>query len=284
MNLRSFISTTIAVIALLVSSVCFAQVRFTDGGLSGQWWNPSRDGEGLFVEIIETNAGPKISVAWFTYDGQGFQMWLTGAADLEGSPSSVTIPVVVTGGPKFGNAYNPADLQRSTWGTLTLTFNNCDSGLLSYASSVDGFGSGGIELTRITSLRQVQCMDPPPPVGSGITPGKWNGDGVCFYVSEDGRTLTSNGSGCLGGRAFDLELNGTDQNGNACKVVVECTGVIAIVDNGFTCNSSKGEAIAMGSFINGGSNNGGSATGAAQQVENSNVCTAFNWKALPNNP
>ena len=279
MIFRKAMQFAIVTMALLISGVCYAQMNISDGGVSGQWYNPSRDGEGIFLEVVRTNSGQQIAVSWFTYDTEGFQLWLVGNVAIDGDTTSVTTPLVVTGGAKFGDAYDPADVQRETWGTLTLTFNNCSSGLLSYASSVDGFGSGAIELTRLTSLTQVQCTDPTPPAGTGIAPGKWNGDGVCFNVSEDGRTLTSNGSGCINGRAFDLDINSTDQDGHACKVVVECTGIIAIVDNGFSCNSGKGEAIAIGSFIN-----GSSATGSAQQVEGSSVCTAQNWKALPNNP
>ena len=277
MNLKKTITTTIALIALLVSSVSFAQVSFTDGGLSGQWWNPSRDGEGLFVEIIRSNAGSQISVAWFTYDEQGFQMWLTGIAALEGDPTSVTIPVTRTNGPKFGPDYNPGDLNRATWGTITLAFQNCSSGLLSYASSV-GFGSGAIELTRISSLVQVQCIDPPPPSGTGITPGRWTGPGVCFNVSDDGRTVTSSQSLCDSSRAFDSDINSVDQNGSSCDAEVECDGVFAIIDNGFTCTNKEGREIAVGSFVN-----GNSAAGAAQETENTSICTA-QWTATPDNP
>lgn len=277
MNFRKSISSIIAAIAILGSSMCFAQTSFTDGGLSGSWYNPGRDGEGIFLEVVRLSSGQRLSVAWFTYDNNGFQMWLTGAADIEGEPTSVTIPVTVTNGAKFGPAFNPEDVNRANWGTLTLTFNNCSQGLLSYASSA-GFGTGAIELTRLTNLEQVQCNDPPPPSGTGITPGKWTGVGMCFYVSADGRTLTSEGSICDSGRAFDSDINSTDQNGSLCDAEVECDGVIAIVDNGFSCTNKEGREIAVGSFIN-----GSSAAGVAQETENTSVCTA-NWSATPDSP
>lgn len=274
MSIRQFIHSTFVVIALMISSVSLAQVSLTEGGVSGQWYNANRDGEGLFVEIVDSGDSQQISVAWFTYDTDGFQMWLVGNVVLEGS-TSVTIPVVVTNGPKFGQDYDMADLNRQTWGTLTLTFPDCNTALLSYASSVDGFGSGAINLVRLTNLTQVRCTDVEPPPGSGITPGRWSGNQVCFNVSQDGRTLTSEGSTCDNGRAFDSDIDSTN-NGNPCDAEVQCQGVIAIVDGSFSCTSS-GE-IAVGTF-----HSESSASGAAQETETSGVCTA-NWTATPDNP
>jgi hypothetical protein len=54
MRFRMSISSTIAVVAMFFSSMCFAQVSLTEGGASGSWWNPTRDGEGIFVEIART--------------------------------------------------------------------------------------------------------------------------------------------------------------------------------------------------------------------------------------
>ena len=94
MRVRKSISSTIAVIVMF-SSMCFAQVSLTEGGASGSWFNLARDGEGIFVEIVQTNNVPRISVAWFTYDLQGFQMYLTGAGDLTSDQTTVTISVQV---------------------------------------------------------------------------------------------------------------------------------------------------------------------------------------------
>ena len=269
------ISSVFAVIAILVSSMCFAQVNISEGGISGQWYNPSRDGEGLFVEVVDTNSGQQISVSWFTYDLDGFQMWLVGNVAIQANQTSVTIPVFVTNGPKFGPDYDPADIMRATWGTLTLVFDTCSTGLLAYESSVAGFGSGGIELTRLTSLTQVRCTEPPPPSGSGITPGRWTGSQVCFNVSADGRTLTSEGSLCDNGRAFDSDIDTVREDGTPCDAEVQCQGVIAIVDGSFSCTSS-GE-IAVGTFLS-----PTSAAGVAQETETSSVCIA-EWTATPDN-
>jgi hypothetical protein len=273
MKFRKPIQSTVAVIALLISSLCFAQASITEGGVSGQFYNAGRDGEGLFVEIVDTsNGGQQISVAWFTYDLDGFQMWLVGNIVLEGDPTTVTIPVVVTNGPKFGQDYDMADLNRVSWGTLTLTFPDCNSAVLSYASSAPGFGSGAINLTRLTNLTQVRCTDVPPPV-AGLTPGRWIGSGVCLFVAQDGRSLTSENSTCDSGRSVDTDIeNLVDDQGGSCDVEVETRATIAIIDGSFAY-SQGGESI-VGTFTS-----GTSATGIAQEVENT-TCTGP-WTVSP---
>ena len=203
-------------------------------------------------------------------------MWLVGNVIIQADQTSVTIPVKVTNGPKFGPDYDPADKMQTIWGTLTLVFDSCSTGLLAYESSVAGFGSGGIELTRLTSLTQVRCTEPPPPSGSGITPGRWSGPQVCFNVSADGRTLTSQGSFCDSNRSFDADIDSVTEGGNPCDAEVECQGVIAIVDGSFSCTDSG--AIAVGTFTS-----PTTASGVAQESESSGVCTA-NWTATPDNP
>jgi hypothetical protein len=258
---------------LPVSTLCFADVDLSDGGASGQWYNLSRDGEGIFVEIIYSEGIQKISVAWFTYDENGNQMWLVGLADLQSGQTTVTIPAIVTSGPVFGPDYDPAAVKRTSWGTLTLNFSTCSAGILSYASSA-GFGSGAINLTRLTSLTQVRCDDPPPV--TGLTPGRWTGSGVCIFVSQDGRSLTSEGSICGGGRSVDTDIeNQMDENGSNCDVEVETMDTIAIVDGSFAY--SKGGESIVGTFTS-----ATSANGAAQEVE-STTCTG-NWTVSPDNP
>jgi hypothetical protein len=269
---KSFL-TAFLLVVLFFSSLCVADVNLSNGGVSGQWYNPSRDGEGLFVEIVEGSTNQQFAVSWFTYDENGNQMWLVGNVVIEGDLTSVVVPVVVTNGPMFGPDYDPAALNRTSWGTLTLAFPSCSTGLLSYASSV-GFGSGAINLTRLTSLTQVRC-DEPPPV-TGLTPGRWTGSGVCFYVSQDGRSLTSEGSICGSGRSVDTDIEAQmDENGSLCDVEVETRDTIAIIDGSFAY-SQGGESI-IGTFTS-----STSARGVAQEVE-STTCTG-EWVVSPDNP
>ena len=196
---------------ILASTSALADLTLAEGGASGQWFNVSRDGEGIFLEIVDTNSGPQVAIAWFTYDKNGNQMWLSGAVSVGNNATSANIPVIVTEGPVFGTDYDPDDLEVDNWGNLQVRFSDCSNGFMTYSSST-GFGSDTIPLVRLTSLVQVDCDAPEPPTGTPqITPGLWSGNGVCFNVSADGNSITDVDSDC-DRKALDSEVAGR----NAC--------------------------------------------------------------------
>jgi len=131
---------------LLISSNALADLTLADGGASGQWFNASRDGEGIYVEIVAAGSGTQISAAWFTYDQNGDQMWLVGNKSINQTQTIVTFPVFVLDGPVFRPNYDLDDVNRVEWGTLTLSFPSCNDALLTYASTT-GFGTDTIPQT-----------------------------------------------------------------------------------------------------------------------------------------
>lgn len=113
----------------------------------GSWYNPNRDGEGFLIDMVYNGNSPTLIAYWYTYD-QGQQMWLVGAAPFSNSDTSVQMDMYVTDGPSFGDAFNPADVNRTPWGTVTFSFPSCNSAVVSYSSQM-GYGSGTIQLSRI---------------------------------------------------------------------------------------------------------------------------------------
>ena len=82
MNKKSLLFAILLPVCLLFSTSTMADLVLADGGATGQWFNPQRDGEGVFVEIVESGGGGRVvAISWFTYDQFGEQMWLTGAAE-----------------------------------------------------------------------------------------------------------------------------------------------------------------------------------------------------------
>ena len=121
-------------------------------GQSGSWYNPARSGEGFDLQWLDNGAA---IVTWYTYDANGNQVWLLGVGSQQGN-AIVFDQMAITNGPKFGAAYNKADLQQDDWGSLTLTL-DCNGGTAHYASKQAAFGSGDLTLTRLTHLQQPAC-------------------------------------------------------------------------------------------------------------------------------
>lgn len=54
-------------LSLLATGNVLANLLLAEGGATGSWFNPDRNGEGIFLEIVESgDNGRAISVAWYT--------------------------------------------------------------------------------------------------------------------------------------------------------------------------------------------------------------------------
>ena len=125
------------------------------GKQSGNWYSPTRSGEGFLLEVGASGSDRTIIATWFTYkDGQ--QLWIVGSASLPVGTTSIQIPMFVTRGGQFGAAFNPATVVAEAWGSLTFTFPGCNAATVNYAPLV---GAGGtIQMVRLkTQIDGLGC-------------------------------------------------------------------------------------------------------------------------------
>lgn len=122
-------------------------------GYSGSYFDPSHDGEGIILQVINATT---VVVQWFTYDGQGNQYWIQGIGTLNGDTITVDEAFAYSG-PRYGPSYDPGDLVPVTWGSITIEFNGCDAATFTYDSALAGFGQGTQEMQRLTTLLGVDC-------------------------------------------------------------------------------------------------------------------------------
>jgi len=126
--------------------------------ISGSWFDQTHDGEGLVIEIL--NDGRAV-VFWFSYDNDGGQAWFVGTGQQDGSIITSSNMKITSGG-RFGPDFNPADVERSPWGSLVVEL-GCDFGRFDYASTWPAYGSGKQTLTRLTSVGNPECQDSKAP-------------------------------------------------------------------------------------------------------------------------
>jgi hypothetical protein len=120
--------------------------------MSGAWYDPSHNGEGWLLEIL--NDGQAL-LAWFTYDSEGRQAWFYNNGTVDGN--TVTFDLLVPSGTDFGPTFDPNELNLPAWGRASFTFENCNSGSMTYDSPIPGYGSGSIGLTRLTGISGLPC-------------------------------------------------------------------------------------------------------------------------------
>ena len=223
---------------LLSTQIAHAQLNLADGYASGQWWNPARDGEGFYVEVIDTGGKLQVGVAMYSYDEAGKQLWLVGNIAIAEGDTLATVPVFLIEGPVWGTAYDPADKSTTEFGNIVVQFPSCDSALFNVQSNVQGLESGNYSLVRATGLVGVDCVEPPPPDGPPpeeppeITPGLWTAEGVCFFVDADGTQIIDSDQ-CDEGKSFSARVDGVEVPATldpSCKAYVVCNGAWPIVD------------------------------------------------------
>jgi len=122
-------------------------------GITGSWFDRSREGEGFNIEIIGPELDPQLLAYFYTYDDSGNQMWLTGVAAANGD--TAIVPMQVTSGTVFGPDFDPNDVMYADWGTITFTFSSCSAGTAEYTST--NFGSGSYNIEKLTSVSGATC-------------------------------------------------------------------------------------------------------------------------------
>ena len=121
--------------------------------LSGAWFDPSHAGEGFIVEIMWS--GEPV-VYWFSYGPDGSRRWFFGVGtDLGGT--LVFDEMLTTAGGIFGDDFDPLLVDELPWGELELQI-SCTGGTATYNSTEPGFGSGQLQLTRLSQLDGLECI------------------------------------------------------------------------------------------------------------------------------
>lgn len=129
-------------------------------GLSGSWFDPQRSGEGYALQWINPH---QAILTWYTYDDTGRQYWMIGEGRIA-ADGRLVAQLHATRGARFGAAFDPDDVERFAWGQVALAL-DCGGGVAEYASPLAGFGTGAIDLQRLTGLDRLPCPWRAPALG-----------------------------------------------------------------------------------------------------------------------
>lgn len=130
-------------------------------GLNDAWYNPETDGQGLFINVFPDLGA--ISLSWFTYDtefppldapsnlGDAGHRWLNALGPIEGNKSMMEISV--SSGGLFDT---PTDTEEVIDGSITLTFESCNSATLVYDITSIG-QQGTVPIRRVANDNIALC-------------------------------------------------------------------------------------------------------------------------------
>ena len=120
--------------------------------LSGSWYDRSHSGEGFIIEVLIDG---RVVVYWFSFDPLGNRRWFFDVGEIRDG-KLVFDNLRTTSGGIFGPDFSTDTIEIKPWGSLELDI-DCDGGTATYASTEPGFGSGVLNVVRLTSIDQLPC-------------------------------------------------------------------------------------------------------------------------------
>jgi uncharacterized protein (DUF1800 family) len=121
---------------------------------SGSWYDPAQSGHGIFTEVLGSGASRQMLAIWYVYLN-GEQRWMTALGPVQ--RNSATLSATITSGADFPPAFDPNQVVNQSWGTMTFTGVDADHASWTWNSTQAGFGSGSLNLTRLTALTGSDC-------------------------------------------------------------------------------------------------------------------------------
>jgi hypothetical protein len=121
---------------------------------SGHFFDPANAGQGLTVFMVGASAAPQLY--WYSFDTSGKPMWLISVAQREADAVLVDRWIRPQGA-RFGAAFDPADVVLQDWGNGRLDFSGCNAAAMGWNSALAGYGSGSLDLARLTLPSGVNC-------------------------------------------------------------------------------------------------------------------------------
>jgi uncharacterized protein YndB with AHSA1/START domain len=120
-------------------------------GLTGAWYEAATSGQGFELQWIEPD---RLLVFFYGHHDDGQNFFLVGTRDGRfGYHQAIEIPLVDTHGGRF-NGFVAANIRNNPWGTLRLTFPDCDTAS-AVLTGLDG--TQIMALTRLTRAPGLRC-------------------------------------------------------------------------------------------------------------------------------
>jgi len=146
---------------ILLFALCLfivGNARAAEGSHTGAWYWQPNSGHGFNMEDLEDGT---ILVFWYLYRPDGTSTFLLGIA-VKQPDGSYVATLQITGGMVFGEFDND-DLVQENWGTLKLSFTDCNTGTAEWTPTYPGYTSGSTPIQRLSNVAHTNCTESPFP-------------------------------------------------------------------------------------------------------------------------
>ena len=140
---------------VLTSSVFSAELLVTRS-FTGAWGQPNQESQGLSLQVVEQADDSAVAVAyWYTYGNDRKSAWYLGVGNIV--EDHITFNLYSSEDVGFMENGKPGDESVKPIGTMMMTFDSCERGMVTYDTSHDEVGTGSFEITRITDVLNMHC-------------------------------------------------------------------------------------------------------------------------------
>jgi len=142
--------------ALFLSASVFAANPLITRHFSGVWDQPEQESQGIILQIGEQGDDEKVGIAyWFTYGEDLQTTWYVGVGPVNGNEINMVLYSAFNIG--FMEDSLVGDANVVPIGELDLVFKNCNHGIATYRTELDGVESGEFPIKRINSIYRTRC-------------------------------------------------------------------------------------------------------------------------------
>lgn len=119
---------------------------YPHGHFSGSYYDPTRPGEGVVLELSEVGERRILLISWYTYN-EGQPLWIIGNCDFQISDQAIAVSLGTYTGARFGSEFDPSDVVATPWGSVLVSFPDCQHVNLDWRRDADGL-TGTYAYTR----------------------------------------------------------------------------------------------------------------------------------------
>jgi hypothetical protein len=124
--------------------------------ITGSWDQVDQENQGLSLDVIEQLDGSRRSVVyWFTYGADRKATWYLGIGDLIDDRIEFVLYESTDIG--FMQDAIPDSNSVQSIGSMTIVFEDCDNGAVTFETSHEEVGSGSFNITRLTNVMNTHC-------------------------------------------------------------------------------------------------------------------------------
>jgi hypothetical protein len=161
-NLASF---SAALVLISSAGVAFAhgsgQGDFSDGFIvtrhfTGIWDQVDQEAQGIALQVVEQSDDSRKSVAyWYTYGADRKTAWFMAIGDL--IEDRIEAELFESTDVGFMQDALPGNASVQSIGTMTIVFDSCESGVVTYETNHAEVGSGSFNIERLLEVMNTHC-------------------------------------------------------------------------------------------------------------------------------